>query len=55
MRYVKPFLDGEDLKRLGLQPGPRMGKMLQALLEAKLDGKVNTREEEEALVRQWLK
>lgn len=55
LRYVKPFIDGEDLKRLGLQPGPRMGKMLQVLLEAKLDGKVNTREEEEALVRQWLK
>lgn len=54
LRYVKPFLDGEDLKRLGLQPGPRMGKMLQALLEAKLDGKVTTREEEESLVRQWL-
>jgi len=54
LRYVKPFFDGEDLKILGLQPGPRMGKMLQALLEAKLDGKVNTREEEEALVRQWL-
>jgi len=55
LRYVKPSLDGEDLKRLGLQPGPRMGKMLQALLDAKLDGKVNTLKDEEALVRQWLK
>ncbi len=55
LRYVKPSLDGESLKSLGLQPGPRMGRMLQSLLEAKLDGKVNTREDEEALVRQWLK
>jgi hypothetical protein len=28
--------------------------MLDALHEAKLDGRVSTREEEEALVRQWL-
>ncbi len=54
LRYVKPSINGEDLKRLGLQPGPRMGKMLQALLKAKLDGKVHNREEEESLVRQWL-
>jgi len=54
LRYVKLFLDGEDLKQMGLEPGPRLGKMLKALLEAKLDNKVSTREEEEALVRQWL-
>ena len=54
LRYVKLFLDGEDLKQMGLAPGPRLGKMLGALLEAKLDNKVSTREEEEALVRQWL-
>ena len=54
LRYVKLSLDGEDLKQMGVAPGPRLGKMLKALLEAKLDNKVSTREEEEALVRQWL-
>ncbi len=54
LRYVKISLDGENLKRLGVEPGPRLGKMLKKLLEAKLDGRVSTREQEEALVRQWL-
>jgi tRNA nucleotidyltransferase (CCA-adding enzyme) len=54
LRYVKLFIDGEDLKKMGVAPGPRLGKMLKALLEAKLDNKVSTKEEEEALVRQWL-
>jgi tRNA nucleotidyltransferase (CCA-adding enzyme) len=54
LRYVKTSLDGEDLKRVGVEPGPRLGRMLDALHEAKLDGRVSTREEEEALVRQWL-
>lgn len=54
LRYVKLFLDGEDLKGMGVAPGPRLGRMLRALHEAKLDGRVNTREEEEALVRHWI-
>ncbi len=54
LRYVKTSVDGEDLKRMGVAPDPRLGKMLEALQEAKLDGRVSTREEEEALVRQWL-
>ena len=52
LRYVKAILDGEDLKRLGVKPGPRLGRMLEALRWARLDGQVSTREEEEALVRQ---
>lgn len=54
LRYVKPFLDGEALKGMGIEPGPRLGKMLEALLEARLDGRVRSSEEEEALVRRWL-
>ena len=52
LRYVKTFLDGEDLIRLGVKPGPRLGMVLETLREARLDGLVSTREEEEALVRQ---
>jgi len=54
LRYVKLSLDGEDLKQMGVAPGPRLGRMLKALIEAKLDNRVSTKEEEEALVRQWL-
>jgi len=49
LRYVKPSLNGEELKRLGISAGPEMGKVLQTLHKAKLDGKVRTRAEEEKL------
>ena len=54
LRYVKPFLDGEALKGMGIEPGPRLGRMLEGLLEARLDGKVGSRDEEEALVHRRL-
>jgi hypothetical protein len=47
-------MDGEDLKKLGVKPGPRLGSMLERLREAKLDGQVITREDEEALVRRLM-
>lgn len=53
-RYVNPALDGLDLQRLGISPGPRMGRMLETLREAKLDGQVGGREDEESLVRRLL-
>jgi tRNA nucleotidyltransferase (CCA-adding enzyme) len=55
LRYVKLSLDGEDLKRLGASPGSRLGRMLQALHEAKLDGEAKTRQEEEELAGRWLR
>ncbi|MBI4297244.1 MAG: CCA tRNA nucleotidyltransferase [Chloroflexi bacterium] len=54
LRSLSPFLDGDDLRRMGVSPGPRLGRMLRALLEAKLEGKVSSREEEQALVKEWL-
>ncbi|MDO8531647.1 MAG: hypothetical protein Q7T26_05705 [Dehalococcoidia bacterium] len=54
LRYVKSALDGHDLARLGVKQGPRMGQMLKALRDARLDGEVRSREDEEARVRRWL-
>jgi tRNA nucleotidyltransferase (CCA-adding enzyme) len=50
LRYVKTSLDGEELKKLGISPGPQMGKVLQVLHRAKLDGEVRTRADEKRLV-----
>jgi len=50
-RYVKTSLNGGLLQQMGLSPGPRLGEMLEALLEAKLDGRVKTREDEVQFVR----
>jgi len=49
LRYVRTALDGEELKRLGIPPGPGMGRVLQALHEAKLNGEVSTRADEKKL------
>lgn len=46
LRYITPYLKGEDLLRLGIPEGPKLGKILQELFRAKLDGKVKTREDE---------
>lgn len=54
LRHIRPFLSGEALKVLGVPSGPRLGRMLRALQEARLDGKVHSQEDEEALVRFWI-
>jgi tRNA nucleotidyltransferase (CCA-adding enzyme) len=49
LRYVRTSLDGEELKRLGISAGPEMGKVLQILHKAKLDGGVSTGADEKKL------
>ncbi len=51
LRGQRPELTGRDLAILGLPPGPGYREVLAALLEARLDGKVASREEELELVR----
>lgn len=54
-RHVEPLLGGDDLKALGLKPGPLFGRLLEALRDARLDGQIKSREDEEALLRRLLK
>lgn len=53
LRYVKPALTGDDLKRMGVAPGPNIKEILQLLHEARLDGKVTSKKDEEKLVEGW--
>jgi tRNA nucleotidyltransferase (CCA-adding enzyme) len=53
LRYIRPVLNGEDLKKLGVTQGPEIKEMLHRLLKAKLDGKAADRRDEEALVLNW--
>jgi tRNA nucleotidyltransferase (CCA-adding enzyme) len=55
LRYVRTFLDGEELKSLGISAGPEMGKVLQILHKAKLDGEVRTRADEKNLALSLLR
>ena len=52
--HTAPSLNGDELKRLGVPPGRKLGGTLRALKDARLDGVVTSREEEETLVRRWL-
>jgi tRNA nucleotidyltransferase (CCA-adding enzyme) len=49
-RNVRPTLNGEDLKAMGLRPGRQFGTMLDRLRAAWLDGEIHTAEEERALL-----
>ena len=51
LREVKVTLNGDDLMRLGIPPGPRYRRLLAELLDAKLDGIVRNREEEVEYIR----
>ena len=50
-QYVKPSLNGTDLKALGIKPGPIYKKILDRLLEARLNGEVKTKADERKLVK----
>ena len=54
LRNVKPALNGKDLAVLGIAAGPRMQEILDILRDARLDGEVEGRAQEKALVERWL-
>ena len=53
LRYIKPLLNGDDLKRMGIPAGRQLGEILSALHKARLNGEVKTRRDEERLVQNW--
>jgi tRNA nucleotidyltransferase (CCA-adding enzyme) len=44
-RLPKPFLSGEDLLKLGMQPGQKMGELIRKLFDAQLEARVRSRPE----------
>lgn len=55
LRNIQPSLSGKDLLRLGVPEGPRIKEVLLKLREARLDGRIDSRREEEEMVEDWLK
>lgn len=51
-QHIKPEIDGGALIKMGLRPGPQFKVILDKLLAAKLDGKVNSKQDEIDLVNQ---
>ena len=51
-----PLIDGHDLMTaFGLEPGPLIGELLEAVREAQVEGEVSSREEALALARERLR
>jgi tRNA nucleotidyltransferase (CCA-adding enzyme) len=48
---VRTQIGGEDLKRLGVERGPRFKELLDAVLSARLNGRVTSRDDEIAMVQ----
>lgn len=51
LRPRRAPLDGNDLRRLGVPPGPQLGQLLAQLRDQTLDGQLNDREQATAWVR----
>jgi tRNA nucleotidyltransferase (CCA-adding enzyme) len=49
-RPLKLSVTGEDLKKLGLPPGPGYARILRAVLDARLAGTIRSADEERALL-----
>ena len=54
-RRMKPILRGNDLQAMGLEPGPLYNRILDRLLDARLDGTVETETDERRLVQRLAK
>ncbi len=53
-RHVRTELDGDALLKMGVPSGRRLGRTLKALQDARLDGKIESRQDEIDLVQRWL-
>ena len=51
LRHVNPALSGDDLLKLGVPQGPKIKEVLQSLRQARLDGLIDSKEEEVEMVR----
>jgi tRNA nucleotidyltransferase (CCA-adding enzyme) len=54
LKDVKVSLSGDDLIGMGIPAGPRIKEVLELLHQARLNGRIATRNDEEELVRIWL-
>ncbi|HID95383.1 MAG TPA: CCA tRNA nucleotidyltransferase [Candidatus Latescibacteria bacterium] len=54
LRDVRTRITGRDLERLGLLPGPELGRILNRVLAARLDGQVGSKQEELELAKRLM-
>jgi tRNA nucleotidyltransferase (CCA-adding enzyme) len=54
-RFLHPKATGDDLRALGLEPGPEYGRVLTSLRQAWLDGQVKDEAGERSLLEELLR
>lgn len=54
LQHIRPAVTGKDLKTMGLQAGPVYREVLQAVLDAKLNGQLNTPDDEFVFVKNYI-
>ncbi len=54
LKDIQPSIGGRDLLSMGLKPGPIFSRILEAVLDAKLNGQVETHQQELDFVRHWI-
>ncbi|OQY58949.1 MAG: polya polymerase [Desulfobacteraceae bacterium 4572_88] len=54
LRHVTPSVTGKELRKMGLEPGPIYRDVLEAVLDAKLNGLLKTRNDELAFARNYV-
>ena len=54
LRHIQPMVDGDYLKGLGLKPSPLFKRLLNTVRDARLDGRIHTLAEEQALIARLL-
>lgn len=54
LKDIKPTIGGKELVKAGLEPGPVFRQILEALLDAKLNGNIETTQQELDFVQHWI-
>ncbi len=54
LRYISPEVNGNDIRKLGIKPGPLYKEILDAVLDAKLNGRLKNRNDELVYMRNYV-
>jgi tRNA nucleotidyltransferase (CCA-adding enzyme) len=54
LRHISTTIKGKDLKELGIEPGPIYRKILDAVLDGKLNGRIKTYNDELSFVKDYV-
>lgn len=55
LRHIRPATNGLDLKKMGLENGPRYREVIESLKNAVLDGDIHSLQEEQEYIKKYLK